>query len=209
MMKRFSFNIGKKLSDENCLAHSPRPHLWRIERSTIAVLVLLTLNGISSLHADTAKPTVATSDTVTRKLIIDPSATSVALGKASLIVSPLTHRNGNYVGNYRLKVRPYFFKNEKGSLLLAAPDDSLRKLQTGTAVNFTGKVVTYEDGRIHVVNGRATPASADHGSVTFSIVTDNGKLVFNTSYHFEGERLGSKTAGHLDLAGADVDGSSR
>ena len=155
MMKRFSFNIGKKLSDENCLAHSPRPHLWRIERSTIAVLVLLTLNGISSLHADTAKPTVATSDTVTRKLIIDPSATSVALGKASLIVSPLTHRNGNYVGNYRLKVRPYFFKNEKGSLLLAASDDSLRKLQTGTAVNFTGKVVTYEDGRIHDRLGQA------------------------------------------------------
>ena len=185
MMKRFPFSPDRKLSDENCLAHSARPHLRHIIRSTIAVLALLTLSDTSSLHADTSKPTVATSDAVTRKLVIDPSATSVALGKASLIVSPLTHRDGNYVGTYRLKVRPYFFKNERGHLLLAASDDSLRKLQTGTAINFTGKAVTNEDGRMHVVNGKVTPASPDRGRVTFSIVTDEVKLMFNTSYHFE------------------------
>ena len=103
-----------------------------------------------------------------------------------MIVSPLTHRAGNYVGDYQLKVRPYFFKSEKGSLLLAASDDSVRKLQAGTAINFTGRAVTRKDGRIHVVRGRAAPSSADRGSVTFSIITDDdGKLVFNTSYHFE------------------------
>ena len=102
-----------------------------------------------------------------------------------MIVSPLTHRAGNYVGDYQLKVRPYFFKSEKGSLLLAASDDSVRKLQAGTAINFTGKAVTYKDGRTHVVLGRAKPSSGDRGSVTFSIITDDVKLVFNTSYHFE------------------------
>ena len=102
-----------------------------------------------------------------------------------MIVSPLTHRSGNYAGDYQLKVRPYFFKSEKGTLLLAAPDDAVRKLQAGRAINFTGQAVTHKDGRTHIVLGRATPSSGDRGSVTFSIITDDAKIVFNTSYHFE------------------------
>lgn len=70
------------------------------------------------------------------------------------------------------------------SLLLAASNDALRKLQAGRAINFTGKAVTHKDGRPHIVLGRATPSSSDRGSVTFSIITDDAKIVFNTSYHF-------------------------
>lgn len=157
-----------------------------VNKTSIAIIfAFLILGGVSPLYPDTANPAVAKSDPFTRKLVIDPSAAFVPLGNANLFVSPLTHQNGNYVGNYRLRVRPYFFKSERGRLLLAASDDSLRKLQTGSAINFTGQAVTQEDGRIHIVNGKATPASADRGSVTFSIVTNDGKLVFNTSYHFE------------------------
>ena len=152
---------------------------------TIAVLVFLIVGSISCLHAEMSKWTGKGSGAATRKLFIDPAATSVALGKATLMVSPLTHRDGNYVGNYGLKVRPYFFKSEKGSLRLAVPDDGLRKLQTGTAINFTGKAATDQDGRIHTVLGRATPSSPDKGSVTFSIITDDVKMVFRTFYHFE------------------------
>jgi hypothetical protein len=155
-------------------------------RLTIAVFVFLIVGGISRIYAQRSNSTAERSDAVTRKLFINPSSTSVALGgKASLIVSPLTHRNGNYVGDYQLKVRPYFFKSEKGSLFLPASDDAVRKLQAGTAINFTGKAVTHEDGRVHIVLGRVTPSSTDRGSVTFSIITDDGKMVFNTSYHFE------------------------
>jgi hypothetical protein len=155
-------------------------------RLRIAVFIFVVVGGIRCIYAERSNSTAETSDAVTRKLFISPSSTSVALGgKASLIVNPLTHRNGNYVGDYHLKVKPYFFKSEKGSLLLAASDNALRKLQAGTAINFTGKAVTHKDGRIHIVLGRATPSSADRGSVTFSIITDDGKMVFNTSYHFE------------------------
>ena len=105
-------------------------------------------------------------------------------GKASLIVSPLAHRDENSVGDYQLKVRPYFFKSEKGSLLLAASDDAVRKPQTGTAINFTGKAVTHKDGRTYIVVGRATPSSDNRGGVTFSIITDDANIVFNPFYHF-------------------------
>ena len=156
-------------------------------RLTIAVAAFLITGVTSCIHAATPGSPVEKSDPVTRKLFIKPSTTSVAFGgKASLIVNPLTRRNGNYVGDYQLKVRPYFFKSEKGSLLLAASDNSVRKLQAGTAINFTGQALTHKDGRIHVVLGRATPSSGDRGNVTFSIITDDdGKLIFNTSYHFE------------------------
>jgi hypothetical protein len=155
-------------------------------RLTIAVFVFLIAGGISCISAERSNSKAQTSNAVTRKLLINPSSTSVAFGgRASLIVSPLTHGNGNYVGDYQLKVRPYFFKSEKGSLLLAASDDAVRKLRAGTAINFTGKAVTHSDGRTHIVLGRVTPSSSDRGSVTFSIITDDGKMVFKTSYHFE------------------------
>jgi hypothetical protein len=159
-----------------------RPSL--IVRLTVAIL------GVTSvIHAERPDSTAGTSNGGTRKLFIDPSSTSVALqGKANLIVSPLAHRDGNYVGDYQLKVKPYFFKSEKGSLLLAASDDAVGKLQAGTAINFTGQAVTYKDGRTHIVLGRATPSSRDRGRVTFSIVTDDARIVFNTSYHFPAPR---------------------
>jgi hypothetical protein len=156
-----------------------------IVRLTIALFVFLILGVTSVIHAEQRNSAAGTSTAGTRKLFIDPSSTSVALrGKASLVVSPLTHRNGNYAGDYQLKVRPYFFKSETGSLLLVASDDSVRKLEAGTPINFTGQAVTLKDGRTHVVLGRATPSSNDCGSVRFSIVTDDAKIVFNTSYHF-------------------------
>ena len=156
-----------------------------IAKLTIAVFVFQMIGVTSVVHAERPDSTAETSSAGTRKLFIDPSSTSVPLrGKASLIVSPLAHRDGNYVGDYQLKVRPYFFKSEKGSLLLAASDDAVRKLQTGTAINFTGKAVTHKDGRTHIVLGRATPSSGSRGGVTFSIITDDAKIVFNTSYHF-------------------------
>ena len=150
----------------------------------IAVFIFQMLGVTSVVHAETPDSTAGTSNASTRELVIGPSSASVALGKASLIVSLLTHRDGNYVGEYRLKVKPYFFKSEKGSLLLAASDDAVGKLQAGTAINFTGQAVTYKDGRTHIVLGRATPSSRDRGRVTFSIVTDDARIVFNTSYHF-------------------------
>ena len=153
--------------------------------SAAALVVSLILGVTSSIHAERFSSAAQTSDAVARRLLIDPSSASLALGKASLIVSPLTHRDGNYGGDYQLKERPYLFKSEKGTLLLAASDDSVRNLQAGTAIAFTGKAVTRKDGKIHVVLGKATPSSRDRGSVTFSIITENGKMVFNTSYHFE------------------------
>src|SRR5687768_15373406 len=43
-----------------------------------------------------------------RRMLVDPSSSSVALGKADLVVGPLTHGEAAYRGDYQLKVTPYF-----------------------------------------------------------------------------------------------------
>ena len=157
-----------------------------IMKLMIALSVFLVMGSTCWIHAEKSKSTAEISDPVKRKLFIDPSPTSVRLGKATLIVSPLSRRGGNYIGDYQLKVRPYFFKSETGTLILGASDDFVRRLQSGRAIDFTGKALTREDGTTHVVLGRATPLSGDRGTVTFSIVTErNSKIIFKTSYHFE------------------------
>ncbi len=118
-----------------------------------------------------------------RRLFIEPSSSSVAGGKAYLVVAPLIFQGESYRGDYQLKVRPYFFKSEKGVLNVAAPGDSMRKFQGGSATDFTGKVISAK-GKTRVVTGRITPSTRDRGTVTFSVITENGKMVFNTSYHF-------------------------
>jgi hypothetical protein len=138
-------------------------------RLTIAVFVFLILSVTRCIHAERSNSTPETSDPVTRKLFIDPSSTSVALGKASLIVSPLTHRDGNYVGDYQLKVRPYFFKSEKGTLLLVASDNSLRKLQAGKAINFPVRPSRAKTAKLMSCWGRQHRYQATEGASRFQL----------------------------------------
>jgi hypothetical protein len=152
----------------------------------VAYLALVSAMLLLSDHSIANRPQASSpSDRAQhgRSLFIEPSSSSVAGGKAYLVVAPLFPEAESYRGDYQLKVRPYFFKSEKGVLNLAAPGDSMRKLQGGSATDFTGKVIS-ANGKTRVVTGRITPSTRDRGTVTFSVITENGKMVFNTSYHF-------------------------
>jgi hypothetical protein len=118
------------------------------------------------------------------RLFVDPCSTSVAGGKANLVASPLTRKGETYVGDYQLKVTPYIFKNEKGALQFAAPGDSIRKIERGKKTDFTGTATSIK-GKTKVITGTMTPAAPEKGTLTCSVMTDNGKMVFNTSYHLE------------------------
>src|SRR4029077_4330925 len=58
-----------------------------IARLTIAIFVFQMLGVTSVVHSERPDSTAGTSSAGTRKLFIGPSSSSVALGKASLIVS--------------------------------------------------------------------------------------------------------------------------
>jgi len=125
-----------------------------------------------------------TSQPVVRKLFIEPASSSLAGGKARLVVTELNREPGTYAGDYQLKVTPYFFKSEKGKLAMSISDEALQKLRQAVPVELTGKATAKGSGKTRVINAKARPTAHDRGAVTISVTTENGPLVFETFYHF-------------------------
>jgi len=116
------------------------------------------------------------------RFIIAPCSTPVTGGKASLVIGSLQGKAETYVGNYDLKVFPYFFMNETGSLSMTLPTASARKLDQGIAVAATGQAVTKKNGKTRKVNATLTPTTKDAGSVTFAFTGEDTKLTFKSTY---------------------------
>jgi hypothetical protein len=121
-------------------------------------------------------------------MVIEPCSASLAGGKARLIATALRREASKYTGNYQLKVTPYFFKNESGTLSIAVTDESLRKLVSGVPVSFAGSAVTKGSGKRRAVAIRATPTGAGSikGNLRITITTENGELLFNSAYTLTG-----------------------
>jgi len=152
----------------------------------VRITILSLLLPFASCHSlDAAAPDAKGSDTVLRKLFVEPSASSLAGGKARLTTSVLTPESGAYVGDYQLKVTPYFFKSEKGKISINASEHGLRKLTQNKPVAFTGKAVTDGTKKTRPIKVEATPSGSDRGALIISIPTENGALVFETSYRFD------------------------
>ena len=118
------------------------------------------------------------------KILIEPSSASLTGGNVRLTTTALSRKAGAYVGDYQLKVTPYFFKSEKGKLFIHVTDELLRKLINGTAVEVTGKATTTGTAETRPITARATPLGTDRGSLMVAVLTENGKLIFNSSYRF-------------------------
>ena len=126
-------------------------------------------------------------DALVRELRIDPSTTSVPLGKARLTVDTLTRgKNGadGLQGGYKVEVSPLSFASEEGRLTISVSGEMLRKLAGGQEVDFAGQAVS-SSGSNSSVQGTATPGKdgKDSGSIRVRIDSKKGKLIFKTTYH--------------------------
>ncbi|HZJ15248.1 MAG TPA: hypothetical protein VFD27_09375 [Chthoniobacteraceae bacterium] len=147
----------------------------------LSIFMLLISSGLDAQDVTSPPQTGAA---ISRRMLVDPSSTTVTLGKISLIVGPLTPKGNIYVGDYQIKVVPYFYKSETGTLKLNAPDGTARKFAEGNEVTFTGTATNNKGGKTKLIIGKATPSDKDKGSVTFYVETDNGRMTFKTSYRF-------------------------
>ena len=148
-------------------------------------LVILLVLMISLAHARAqTSPTATATSRPARKLYVQPSSGSLAGGKARLVVTSLTREGLAYVGDYQIKVVPYFFKNEKGKLSITISDSALTDLSEKRPVECSGKAVTNVTNKTRPIKASAIPATADGGALKITVLTDNGPLVFDTSYQF-------------------------
>jgi|SRR5665213_370633 len=122
-----------------------------------------------------------------RILLIDPSSMPMAAAKATLIIGPLQRTNGVYSGDYRLKVFPYFFKNEKGRLAIVVSDASLAEASQGKVVAITGTATASgKGGKSRPIAATATPADINHGTLKLWFTAGSRKMIFEPAYHFAG-----------------------
>jgi len=112
---------------------------------------------------------------------------SVAAGNATLIIGPLQRTNGVFSGDYKIKVFPYFLKNEKGRLAIVISDETLAEAGRGKAVTITGTATTSgKSGRTRPVDAIATPVNGDHGTLKLWFMAGTRKMTFEPAYHFAG-----------------------
>ncbi|MEO5719616.1 MAG: hypothetical protein ABIR29_13740 [Chthoniobacterales bacterium] len=123
-------------------------------------------------------------DTITSRMFVEPSSSKLAGGTAHLVVGVLNRHDSSYTGNYRIKVFPYFFKSESGKLLIKVSEPLLKRMIAGGATSFAGSAITDGTGETRKITAKARPAASDPraGALTFTVATENGPLVFNTSY---------------------------
>lgn len=118
-------------------------------------------------------------------LVIDRSFTRVSTAKATLIVQPLVRRGEIFVGDYEMKVTPYFFKSEGGKLEIHVPHESLAKAEKGIPVEITGTALTNGEKVKRKINALATPANKISGDLKIWFMADDRQLVFNTNYRLQ------------------------
>jgi hypothetical protein len=152
-------------------------------RLQAGVIPLVTLFAIASIKAEPAALDKKSRPTL-HKLTVEPSSTSLAGGTAQLILTALVRKPGMYVGNYELKVTPYFFKSEKGRLSLGVSDQALRQLGQSSPAEFAGNATTAGSGKTRPTRVTAIPSAKDRGMLNISVTTENGPMVFKTPYRF-------------------------
>jgi hypothetical protein len=119
--------------------------------------------------------------------MIDPSSMPVDAGKATLTIDALRRTNGIYSGDYKIRVFPWFLKNEKGTLAIVVSDASLAEAGQGKVVTISGTATTSgKGGRIRRVDATATPADINHGTLKLWFTAGSRKMIFTPAYHFAG-----------------------
>lgn len=119
---------------------------------------------------------------ISSQLFIAPSSSSLAGASAKLVVGTLSREASQYVGDYRIKVFPYFFKSESGRLAIKVPETALGRMTEGLPAEFTGRAITNGSEKTRRISAKATPSANDRGALIFTVATVEGPLVFQTSY---------------------------
>jgi len=129
-----------------------------------------------------------------RVLILENSTMPLTTARATLIIGPLTRTNGVYVGDFKVKVFPYFFKSDRGRLAINVPDEALAAINQGKTVTVTGTSTSTKNGKVRHVEILATPTDCDHGNVSLWFMVGDQKMIFTPAYHFADQAMASALA---------------
>ena len=147
----------------------------------LVLLLSLAVIGGGQLCAAPVATGVAAED---RILVIEPSSMPVLAGKATLTIGALSRTNGTYSGDYRVRVFPYFYKNEKGRLAMVVSDAALAQIRLGKVTAITGTATTSgQRGRSRRIEAIVTPGGRNQGRLKVSFLAGSREMIFEPVYH--------------------------
>jgi hypothetical protein len=149
---------------------------------------MLLLSKIESQATDSnrtnAAPALTNSASSSQTLIIDPSSMPVGGGKATLTIGPLHRADGIYSGDYRIKVFPYVFENEKGRLAIVVSNESLAAINQGKVTAVIGTATTNGKGGLsRHIDAITTPININSGTLKLWFMAGKRKMIFEPAYH--------------------------
>jgi hypothetical protein len=131
-----------------------------------------------------AAPSATNSVPDGRVLILENSTMPLPTANATLIIGPLTRTNGVYAGDFKIKIFPYFFKNDMGRLAINISDQALAAADQGSTVALTGTSTSTKNGIVRHIEITAMPKDRNHGTVSLWFMAGDQKMIFNPAYHF-------------------------
>jgi hypothetical protein len=148
------------------------------------MLILLALLPAGWGHAQSG-PLSTNSAAANRVLMVDASSMPLTLGRATLTIGLLERTNGVYTGNYRVKVFPYFFKNERGKLSITVSDESMAQINMGIMTEISATATTRgKDAMGRPIAATVMPVDINHGTLKVWFTVGDRKMVFEPAYHF-------------------------
>lgn len=156
---------------------APLPRFGDVFR--IAAFVLLTL-AASKLRAAEPLPVRF------NRVEIKPTTSSLYIATVTMTMPPFVRQNAVFASTYSARVFPYFFWSESGRIWIEVPEDKLRKVEKGEAVDFTGHGVN-ESGEPRRIEGRAVPTGPAEGKIRVRVfISRRIYLTFDTTYLLTG-----------------------
>ncbi len=117
---------------------------------------------------------------------VKDSKTKIPATRIKLNVASLKRTDYGYSSTYSVKVFPFFFFNEHGSIEITLKEDSIEKIDAGETVSFAGHAVNHR-GSKRKITGEAVPGNTNSGDLQIIIRASGINLTFNTSYLLTGD----------------------
>jgi len=116
---------------------------------------------------------------------IYPASANLFIATVSMAFEPFARHGPEYSSTYVARVFPFFY-TEKGRIWIVIPDDLLRRVDRGEAVDFVGHALN-DSGDSRKVEGHAVPTGPMTGRIRVRVfISRRLSLNYDTTYELTG-----------------------